>query len=154
VRAVATDVRRGLLSAPTWPGVLLTSVLIVAGHWVMFVVAVRAVGSTAPLETLLPLGLLVLVASGLPINVAGWGPREGAAAWLFGAVGLGASAGVAAAATYGVLALVATAPGLLVLGRDTMRNARVGRHNGRPVPSWSAREPVPVRVRADGGARG
>ncbi|MGJ3561879.1 hypothetical protein ACR6C2_41015 [Streptomyces sp. INA 01156] len=26
----------------------------------------------------------------LPLNVGGWGPREGVAAWAFGAAGLGA----------------------------------------------------------------
>jgi hypothetical protein len=65
--------------------------------------------------TLLPLALLVLVAMGVPANVAGWGPREGTAAWAFGAAGLGADQGVAIAVSYGVLALVASLPGAAVL---------------------------------------
>ena len=54
---------------------------------------------------LVPLALLVLVAMGIPANVAGWGPREGVAAWAFAAAGLGASQGVATAVVYGVMVL-------------------------------------------------
>lgn len=48
-------------------------------------------------------------------SVAGWGPREGVAAWAFGMAGLGAAAGVTASVVYGVMALVATLPGAVVL---------------------------------------
>ena len=68
-------------------------------------------GSPRPVTQLLPLALVVLVAMGLPLNVAGWGPREGAAAWAFGAAGLGAAGGVGTAVAYGVMALVASLPG-------------------------------------------
>ena len=51
----------------------------------------------------------------IPFNVAGWGPREGAAAWAFAAAGLGAAAGATVAVAYGVLALVATLPGAALL---------------------------------------
>jgi hypothetical protein len=74
---------------------------------------------------LLPLALLVLVAMGIPANVAGWGPREGVAAWVFGAAGLGAEAGVATAVVYGVMVLVASLPGVAVLV--------AGRSHARPV---------------------
>ena len=47
----------------------------------------------------------------IPFNLAGWGLREGAAAWAFAAAGLGAATGATVAVTYGVLALVATLPG-------------------------------------------
>ena len=39
----------------------------------------------------------VLAGSAVPLSVAGWGPREGVAAWAFAASGLGATAGVTAA---------------------------------------------------------
>ena len=91
------------------------STVAVAGHTVAFLVAARTVGSTASLGELLPLALLVLLAMGIPTNVAGWGPREGAAAWAFGAAGLGASQGVATAVVYGVMVFVASLPGALVL---------------------------------------
>lgn len=153
-RAVVYDVRRGLLGAQVWPGVLLASVVVVAGHWLTFVLAARAAGVTAPLHTLLPIGLLVLVGSGIPLNVAGWGPREGAAAWVFGAAGLGASVGVATAAVYGLLALAAASPGMLVLVSDALRSGsswhRTASADRRPPRG----EPVPVRVRADRDARG
>ena len=112
-RAVRRDVRHGLLRR--WPGVLAASALAVSGHVATFLVAARTAGVTAPVLTLLPLALLVLVAMGVPANVAGWGPREGIAAWAFGAAGLGAEAGVATAVVYGVMAMVASLPGLVVL---------------------------------------
>jgi hypothetical protein len=57
----------------------------------------------------------VLLVSAIPLNIAGWGPREGAAAWVFGAAGLGAGVGLEVAVVYGVMALVATLPGALAL---------------------------------------
>jgi hypothetical protein len=48
-------------------------------------------------------------------SIAGWGPREGATAWIFGAAGLGAERGVTTAVVYGVMTLVASLPGVLVL---------------------------------------
>lgn len=113
-RAAAADVRAGLLGRHTWPGVVGVSVLVVAGHVCTFVLAVRATGVTAPVSRLLPLALVVLVAMGLPINIAGWGPREGVAAWAFAAAGLGAAAGVEAAVVYGVLAFASALPGAAV----------------------------------------
>ena len=50
--------------------------------------------------------MLVLLAMAVPTNIGGWGPREGVAAWVFAAAGLGAAQGVAVAAVYGVLVLV------------------------------------------------
>jgi bacteriorhodopsin len=55
------------------------------------------------------------VVAAIPFNLAGWGPREGAAAWAFSAAGLGAATGATVAVTYGVLALVATLPGAVFL---------------------------------------
>jgi len=63
---------------------------------------------------LLPLALLAMLAMVLP-SVAGWGPREGATAWVFAAAGLGADRGAATAVAYGVMALAAGLPGALVL---------------------------------------
>jgi 3,4-dihydroxy 2-butanone 4-phosphate synthase/GTP cyclohydrolase II len=111
------DVRLGLLARDAWPGVALTSALTFGGHLVMFVVAARAAGSTAPVGRLLPLMVLTLLAMGLPVNVGGWGPREGVAALMFGAAGLGAAQGLTTAVVYGVLAFVASLPGALVLLR-------------------------------------
>ena len=96
---------------------LVLSALAVAGHLVVFLVAAESVGvALTPLQ-LLPLGALVLLGAAIPLNVAGWGPREGAAAWAFAAFGSTAAVGLAVSVTFGVLATVATLPGLLVLGR-------------------------------------
>ena len=115
LRAVHDDVRFGLLVRRSWPAVVLASTVAVVGHVATYVVAARAVGVTAPLVVLLPLAVLVLVAAGLPLNLAGWGPREGTAAWAFAAAGLGAGQGVATAVAYGVLVLAANLPGAAVL---------------------------------------
>lgn len=102
-----------------WPQVVATSLVAAGGHVVVFLVAARAAGTDASLRELLPLALLVLLAAAVPLNVAGWGPREGVAAWAFAAAGLGAAQGATVAVLYGVLALLATLPGavLLVRGR-------------------------------------
>jgi hypothetical protein len=115
LRAVHDDIRLGLLVRRAWPGVVLASAAAVAGHVATYVVAARAVGVTTPLMTLLPLAVLVLVAAGLPLNLAGWGPREGMAAWAFAAAGIGASQGVATAVAYGAIVFVANMPGAVML---------------------------------------
>jgi uncharacterized membrane protein YbhN (UPF0104 family) len=106
---------RGVLEPEVVPPVLALSALAAAGHAAVFVVAARAVGVDATSTTLVPIALVVLVAAAVPVNVAGWGPREGAAAWAFAAAGLGAAAGASVAVAYGVLALLATLPGALLL---------------------------------------
>ena len=146
-RAVAGDIRAGLLARRAWPGIALASALFVAGQTATFLIAARTAGATAPLSELLPLALLVMVAMVLP-GIAGWGPREGAAAWAFGAAGLGASTGVATAVVYGVMVLVASLPGAAFLVAGWM-------HRSRPAaqpepPPW----PVPVAVRPDGAPHG
>ena len=112
--AAARDLRDGLLAARAWPIIALASALVVAGHAVTFLIAARTAGVTAPPSQMLPLAMLVLLAAALP-NVGGWGPREGVTAWAFAAAGLGASLGVATAVVYGVMVLVASLPGAVVL---------------------------------------
>ena len=112
--AVAADIRAGLLQRRALPAVALASAVVVLGHAVTFLIAARIAGVSAPLLELLPLALLAMLAMVLP-SVAGWGPREGATAWVFGAAGLGADRGVATAVAYGVMVLAASLPGALVL---------------------------------------
>ena len=126
LRTAAADVRRGLLPRHTWPGVVTASFLAVAGYVAVFLMAARSAGSTAPLRQLLPLAVLVLMAMAVPASIAGWGPREGAAAWAFSAAGLGAAQGVSAAVVYGVLSLVSCLPGALVLVAGARAGARAG----------------------------
>lgn len=115
LRAGLAEAREGLLSRRNWPGVALSSAVVLAGHLAMFVVAARVAGTGASVAVLLPLAVLALLAMGLPLNVGGFGPREGVTAWAFGAAGLGASNGLAVAVVYGVLSFVAALPGALVL---------------------------------------
>ena len=110
-RTAASDLRDGLLAWRAWPGIVLASTVVVAGHAATFLIAARVAGSTAAPVRVLPLAMLALLAMGVPTNVAGWGPREGVAAWAFGAAGLGAGQGVATAVVYGVMVLVANLPG-------------------------------------------
>jgi glycosyltransferase 2 family protein len=117
---VAADVRV-LLERPTAQRVALASCGTTAAHLAVFLVAVRAVGVEAPLTVLVPTALVVLVVSSVPVNVAGWGPREGVTAWAFGFAGLGAANGLTVSVVYGVLAAVATLPGAAVLLSDAVR---------------------------------
>jgi hypothetical protein len=129
-RAAASDLREGLLARRTGPGIALASTVVVAGHLATFLLAAHTAGSTAGPARLVPLGLLILLAMGLPVNVGGWGPREGAAAWAFGAAGLSADLGVSTAVAYGVLVLAASLPGaaMLLVGRASLvrRGVAVG----------------------------
>jgi uncharacterized membrane protein YbhN (UPF0104 family) len=132
VLAAMADGRLGLLSRGTWAPVAVLSAATVVGHVALFVVAARATGIAAPLGQLVPLVVPALVVMGLPVNIGGWGPREGFAAFAFGAAGLGATQGVTAAVVYGVLSLLASLPGVLVL---------ILRRQGAPV-SRTARYPA------------
>jgi hypothetical protein len=69
--------------------------------------------------------MVAMVAMVLP-SIAGWGPREGATAWAFGAAGLGAEQGVATAVVFGVMVLVANLPGAAVLVHDHRHGAPAG----------------------------
>ena len=129
-RAVADDLRHGILAPHVWPQLALSSVLVVAGHTATFVIAARVAGCTAPLGELIALLMVVQIAAGIPLSVGGWGPREGAAAWAFAAAGLGAANGVTAATLYAVLMLAAVAPGAGLLLGDAVRRRRGPRHSG------------------------
>jgi uncharacterized membrane protein YbhN (UPF0104 family) len=138
-QALSDDLRHSLLAANVWPQLVLASVLVVAGHTATFVIAARVAGSTAPLGELLALLMVVQVAVVIPLSIGGWGLREGAAAWAFGAAGLGAATGVTVATLYAVLMLAAVAPGAGLLLRDA---ARRHRDHGRPG-EWRRPAPVP-----------
>ena len=131
-RAVCVDLRHGLLAPGVWPQLTLASVLVVAGHTVTFVIAARVAGSTAPLGELVALLMVVQTAMVIPLSIGGWGLREGAAAWAFGAAGLGAATGV------------------------TVATALCGTHAGRSCPRRGAaaggRRPPPSRPGTPGRA--
>ena len=115
LRTAAAEARGVLLQPPALRPVLVASLLVVGGHLGMFLLASRAAGVHGTPQQLIPLALVVLLAAAIPLNVGGWGPREGAAAWVFSATGWGAGAGAAVATAFGVLTLVSVLPGAFVL---------------------------------------
>jgi len=118
LRGALAEARRALLGRRNGPGVLLFSTAVLAGHVGTFLLAARIAGTRAPAAELVPPALLALLAMALPLNVGGWGPREGVTAWAFGTAGLGAAQGVTVAVVYGVLVFAASLPGAgVLLGR-------------------------------------
>src|SRR5688572_27883356 len=100
----------------------------------MFRLASQDAGVHGTPQQLIPLALVVLLAAAIPLNVGGWGPREGAAAWGFSATGWGAGAWAAVATAFGVLTLVSVLPGALVLfaGRRRPGPRAIRRAGPRP----------------------
>jgi len=143
--ATLRDDARALLSRHVGRMAGPASVVVVAAHVATFVVAARTAGAPAGVVHLLPLAGLVLLAMSLPVSVAGWGPREGVAAWAFAAAGMTAAQGVAAATVYGVLVVIASLPGAAVLLLASRRR--------RPAPVRGRGAARPVRPRLAAGAR-
>ncbi|MBW8481324.1 flippase-like domain-containing protein [Actinomadura sp. PM05-2] len=119
------------------------SAAVLAGHVAMFVLSARLAGASAPVTALLPVAVLALLAMAVPANIGGWGPREAVTASAFGAAGMGAAQGLTAAVVYGVLALVASLPGLLVLlpGVSAACARTAPRRPTAPRPSSPVRPP-------------
>ncbi len=152
LRTGMTDARRGLLARNRWPLLVLSSAIVVAGHLAMFVVAARAAGSHAPFLRLLPLMMLALFAMTLPVNIGGWGPREGVTAWAFGAAGLGATQGLTIAVLYGLFAFIAALPGVVVIVGQWLARLAVARAARSDPPSGP--ESAESRVSSSGGRGG
>jgi len=121
VRSAVVDVRR-LVGRPA-PAVVAASLGVTACHAAVLAVAVQQTAGGLAADRLVPLVLVVQLGSTVPTSLAGWGPREGVAAAAFAAMGLDPADGFAASVAYGVVALVATAPGAVVLALGT-RSAR------------------------------
>jgi uncharacterized membrane protein YbhN (UPF0104 family) len=128
--AVVADIRGALLHRDALPAVALASTVAVLGYAVMFLIAARTAGVTAPVSRLLPLASVAILAMVLP-SIGGWGPREGATAWVFSAAGLGAGRGAATAVAYGVMVLAASLPGGLVLVVGWLPRRRAARPRAR-----------------------
>jgi uncharacterized membrane protein YbhN (UPF0104 family) len=104
-----------------------------AGHVGVCLVAMAAVGVHAGPTLLVSVALTVLVGSAVPLSVAGWGPREGVTAGVFALAGLGSTTGLTVSVVFGVLAAVATLPGVAVLVADAVVRRE------RPVAAVPAR---------------
>mgnify|MGYP000285277544 CR=1 FL=1 len=120
---LGSDLRHSLLASSIWPRQLLGSLLVVLSYALVFVCAARAIGVTLPLGTLLSLVPPVLLAMLIPLSLAGWGLREGAAALVWGLAGLPPAEGVAVSMAYGLLVLLASLPGVLFLPGLARRRA-------------------------------
>ncbi|MCU1556204.1 MAG: flippase-like protein, partial [Microbacteriaceae bacterium] len=87
----------------------------IACHAATFTIATAAVGESVPPPKMLALAFVILLGASIPLNIGGWGPREGIAGWAFALAGFGASTGVAASTLFGVLAIISVAPGAIVM---------------------------------------
>jgi glycosyltransferase 2 family protein len=135
--------RLRLASARAWLEVGAASVVAVGCHVCVFLIAAHTAGSTTSLARMLPLAMIVLLASGLPTSVGGWGPREGVAAWLFAAAGLGAAQGIATATIYGVMVFASCLPGSVLLVAGFARRRRAGPPQ-LPAAASAAVQPVHI----------
>jgi uncharacterized membrane protein YbhN (UPF0104 family) len=126
-RTAALSELRRIAVAGAWLPLALSAVAVL-GHVVVLLTAARAAGVALPAPTAVPLLLTVLLGSSLPFSVAGWGPREGTAAWVFSATGLGAAGGVTVAALDGVLTFLAVLPGAVLLLADALPQPVRWRH--------------------------
>lgn len=143
------EVRAALGSVSALVQTVAASIVVVFSHIATFAIATAAVGTIVPPVEMLALALVVLLAASIPLNIGGWGPREGVAGWAFALAGLGASAGVSSATLFGVLAIISVIPGVLVTriasvisrrnhrDRQTVRDSelrdltrRISRHGG------------------------
>lgn len=123
--AFRADVARGLLARGIWPRQLLASAGTTVLNLLSFYFCARATGTELPVAGVLVLVPLILVTMVIPISVSGWGLREGAAAALFPVAGASAAAGLAASVAFGLMFLISTLPGfvLLLAGRTSRRDA-------------------------------
>lgn len=107
------DLKRTLYAGAWVHG--LSSALVLSGFLAAFIGSARALGIDTPTSVMLPLIPWVLLAMLIPLSVAGWGFREGAAALLWPMAGLPAEQGVAISVSYGLVMLCSSLPGLLPL---------------------------------------
>jgi hypothetical protein len=113
--ALARDARAAFLPAAVLLVQAMLSLGVVACYLGIFACAAAAVAAPLdPAVTLLAVPL-VLVTMVLPVSVGGTGPRELAAAALWPLFSLPASDGAATALVYGLMVLVGSLPGALVL---------------------------------------
>lgn len=93
------------------------SAMLVALHVATFWAGTRALALDLDLVTACHLVPLVLCAGSLPAFFAGWGVRELAAAGLYHLSGLRSGDGASASLLFGLVSLLASAPGIFLLDR-------------------------------------
>ena len=117
-------VRSSVLAREAWPGQAILSLCIVACNLGGFALCAAATGTGLSLLAIVTVVPLVLVSMVLPVSVAGWGVREGAAAALWPLIGAASEAGVAASIAFGLAILVASLPGALGLLAPSQADSR------------------------------
>lgn len=103
---------------------LLASLLIVASYVAVYLCCMRMIGVDTPVVATAPLVPWVLLAMAIPLSIAGWGVREGAAALVWEVAGLDPAQGVAISISYGIVILLSSLPGALMLLRRAPAGAR------------------------------
>lgn len=132
LRRELDELAAGVGSFGAFVRVVVASIAVVGCHVATLGLAAAAVGARVSPLRLAAIALVVLLAASIPASIGGWGPREGVAGWAFAVAGLGASAGVAASALFGVLAMVGVAPALVIAVISALRRAPAAR---RHVPT-------------------
>lgn len=125
---LGADARRALLAHPAWLVQGALSAAVLATYLATFYCAGRALGlHLDPLlvATVVPAVLLAML---VPVSIAGWGVRDGAAAALWALVGLAPADGAAVSIVYGLIVLAGSLPGApLALGAGRAAAAAVMR---------------------------
>jgi uncharacterized membrane protein YbhN (UPF0104 family) len=96
-----TLARRAELARSLW-GSIGVQALSAAALWL----CLRATGATPSYCAVLAIAAPVFIAAALPMSIGGFGPREVAAMAIFPLIGVAAARGLAAAALYGVAAVI------------------------------------------------
>lgn len=116
VHALRRDLRQALLEWPALGIQIVSSAGVVTSYLAVFSLLALGAGYwTDPHMALVLMSLcsLLLLVMAIPVTVAGWGVREGAAALLWPMAGLPAEQGVALSVGYGLAVLLSSLPGAL-----------------------------------------
>ncbi len=95
---------------------------IVGCNLAAFMFAIRATGTTLSIEAAVTIIPLILFSMVVPLTVAGWGFREGAAVALFPLAGASGDAALAGSVAFGLLILASALPGSLFLFRSRRKS--------------------------------
>lgn len=104
-----------VLARDVLPRQILFSLATTVLNLLAFALCARATGTVMPVLAVMIVVPLILFTMLIPVSVSGWGLREGAAAALFPVIGATATQGLAASVAFGLMFLLSTLPGVLVL---------------------------------------
>ena len=106
---------RAVLARDVLPRQVVFSLGTTALNLLAFALCARATGTVMPVLAVMIVVPLILFTMLIPVSVSGWGLREGAAAALFPVIGATATQGLAASVAFGLMFLLSSLPGVLVL---------------------------------------